>query len=139
MTVILGVTDDLAACHELRRAVFIEEQAIAEADEWDDLDAGAIHILARQDGVPVGTARLLIEGETGRIGRICVLASHRGTGLGRRLVEAGIDLLRDRGLRRAALGAQVHALDFYRRLGFVSEGPIYDDAGIPHREMSRAL
>lgn len=134
------VTDDIAACRALRRAVFIDEQGIAEADEWDDLDAGAIHLLALQDGRPIGTARLLTEGETGKIGRVCVLASARGTGAGVALIEAALDALRTRpGLTRAKLGAQCHALGFYERLGFAAFGPIYDDAGIPHRDMSRPL
>ncbi|WOI55577.1 GNAT family N-acetyltransferase [Palleronia sp. LCG004] len=139
MTADIGVTEDIALCHALRRAVFIEEQRIAEAEEWDDLDGEAVHLLASLDGVPVGTARLLSLGKTMRIGRICVLHAHRGKGIGRQLVEHALDVARDRGMSDAALGAQVHALDFYRTLGFVAEGEVYDDAGIPHREMTRPL
>ena len=136
----IAATDDLAACHDLRRAVFIQEQEIAEDEEWDDLDAGAIHLLARVAGAPVGTARLLISGETGRIGRVCVAKSQRGTGLGAALVQAGIDhLARRPDLTRVALGAQEYAIGFYEKLGFVVCGPIYDDGGIPHREMERPL
>lgn len=140
MTLLIGPTEDLETCHALRRTVFIEEQGVNEADEMDDLDPGAIHLLARQDGVPVGTARVLIDGAVGKIGRICVLASHRGSGLGKALVEYGLAVLREKtGVTEARLGAQIHALDFYRKLGFEAEGPIYDDAGIPHRMMRRSL
>lgn len=133
-------TRDLAACHALRRAVFIEEQGVPEAEELDGQDAEAIHLLALRDGLPVGTARILLQGETGKIGRVCVLPQARGTGLGAGLIRAALAALRDRpGIRRAKLGSQTHAIAFYEKLGFVAQGPIYDDAGIPHRDMTREL
>ena len=136
----ISVVTDYAPCIALRRAVFIVEQEIDEADEIDDLDDEAIHILATDDGAPVGTARLLIDGEVGKIGRICVLKSHRGTGLGAAIVAASIAHLKTiPGLTTAKLGAQDHAIPFYEKLGFVAYGPFYDDAGIPHRDMKRPL
>lgn len=136
----IGPTGDLAACHGLRRAVFIDEQGIAEAEEWDDLDAGAVHLLAVSEGEALGTARVTRDGSVGRIGRICVLPRARGTGLGAALVRAGIGVLeQDPDLAVIRLGAQVQALGFYERLGFAVCGPVYDDAGIPHREMECPL
>lgn len=133
-------TDDLAACHAIRRAVFIEEQAVPEDLEIDDLDGQAIHLLAVAGGRAVGTARILLAGETGKIGRVAVLADRRGTGLGAALIRAALEELRAQpGVTIAKLGAQTHALGFYERLGFVAFGPVYDDAGIPHRDMSRPL
>ena len=87
-------TDDLAACHAIRRAVFIEEQAVPEDLEIDDLDGEAIHLLAVTGGRAVGTARILLAGETGKIGRVAVLADQRGTGLGAALIRAALDELR---------------------------------------------
>lgn len=140
MTWDISVTDDIEACVALRRAVFIVEQGISEEDEIDDLDGVGIHILAQDDGERVGTARLLISGTTGKIGRICVLKSHRGTGLGAAIVNHSVDVLKARGdLERIALGAQEYAIGFYEKLGFKVCGPIYDDAGIPHREMEIRL
>ncbi|MBT9384179.1 GNAT family N-acetyltransferase [Pseudooceanicola sp. CBS1P-1] len=130
---------DPADCFALRRKVFIEEQGFSEADEWDALDAGAVHLLARLDGVALGTARLLDEGADGRIGRICVLAPARGTGLGAALVREGIAQLAARGHRRIVLGAQVQAMGFYEGLGFTTSGPEYDGGGVPHREMALVL
>lgn len=136
----ISESPDLAACHALRREVFIEEQGIAEPDEWDDLDGRAVHLLATIDGVPAGTARLLTEGRTGKIGRICVVKSQRGTGLGAALVRAGIDRLSAMpGIETIRLGAQQHAIGFYEKLGFTVCGPVYDDAGIPHRDMERPV
>lgn len=136
----IETTEDIDTCRALRRAVFVDEQGIREEDEWDDLDGQAIHLLAWQEGAPVGTARILTQGEVGKIGRVCVLPVARGTGLGRQLIRAGMDVLRARpGLTIVKLGAQTHAIGFYESLGFVVDGPIYDDAGIPHRDMIREL
>lgn len=136
----VAVTDDIDTCRTLRRRVFIEEQGVSEADEMDGKDDQAIHLLATVDGVPMGSARLLVAGEVGKIGRVCVLPEARGTGLGAAVMEAAIaELRRQPGVTKAKLGAQTHALGFYERLGFVAEGPVYDDAGIPHRDMVLSL
>lgn len=137
----IETTTDLETCRALRRTVFIEEQNVPEAEEWDGKDGEAIHLLARDAmGRPVGTARILIDGTTGKIGRVCVLPDQRGTGLGAALIRAALDHLRGRpGVTRAKLGSQTHAIPFYERLGFAAFGPIYDDAGIPHRDMALDL
>lgn len=132
-------TTDLTAVHALRRAVFIEEQGVPEAEEWDDLDAQAIHLLALEGDRPLGTARLFVAGAEGKIGRVCVDRAARGTGLGRALIRAGCDRLLAQGCTRVTLGAQVQAMPFYESLGFRVCGPVYDDSGIPHREMDRPL
>ncbi|GHE04628.1 acetyltransferase [Defluviimonas sp. 20V17] len=140
MSIEIVETRDIAACHSLRRTVFMAEQGISEADEFDDLDGSAVHLLALDAGRAVGTARLLTEGATAKIGRVCVLKDYRGTGLGAALIRAGIEHLRAMGgIGTVKLGAQVHALGFYEKLGFTAYGPVYDDAGIPHRDMARAL
>lgn len=140
MSVEIAETDDLVTCRRLRRIVFIDEQGVSEADEIDDRDGEAIHLLATDGGRPVGTARLLIEGDTGKIGRVCVLQEARGTGLGAALIRAGVERFRQvPGVAKVKLGAQVHALGFYERLGFAAYGPVYDDAGIDHRDMVLVL
>jgi predicted GNAT family N-acyltransferase len=139
MTLHIAPTRDIATCRHLRRVVFIEEQGVPEADEIDDKDDTAIHLLATENGTPVGSARLLLMGSTGKIGRVCVLPSHRGTGLGAALIRAAIAELRAQGMTTAKLGAQTHAIGFYERLGFTATGPEYMDAGIPHRDMVQSL
>ncbi len=136
----IEIVTDYAPCIALRRQVFIDEQGIAEADEIDDLDAACVHLLARIDGQDAGTARILIDGAIGKIGRICVVPGQRGTGLGAALVNAAMNYLRDQpSITHAKLGAQDHAIGFYARLGFAPTGPFYDDAGIPHQDMIREL
>jgi ElaA protein len=129
------VTDDIPTCRALRRVVFIDEQGVSEADEVDDLDPIATHILATVDGTATGCARILPGNGYAKIGRVCVLASARGTGLGAVLMRAAVEECRRQGFGTVKLGAQVHALGFYERLGFAAVGPVFDDAGIPHREM----
>lgn len=135
----IAVTRDIATCRALRRAVFIEEQGVSEADELDDLDDVAVHLLATVDGRPVGSARIVPGAGYGKVGRVCVLAAARGTGLGAALMRAAVQECRRLGLQQVRLGAQTHALGFYERLGFQAVGPVFDDAGIPHREMILTL
>ena len=136
----IEVTRDIATCQRLRRVVFIDEQGVSEADEVDGLDDQAIHLLALDGDTPVGTARLLLKGPVGKIGRVCVLPQARGTGLGAALIRKALEVLRDQpGVAEAYLGAQSHATGFYEKLGFAVEGDEFMDAGIPHRHMRRAL
>ncbi|WP_134681631.1 GNAT family N-acetyltransferase [Paracoccus ravus] len=134
-------TDDIEACRAIRHEVFVIEQAVPETEEWDGKDGEAIHLIARDDqGTAIGTARILFDGATGKIGRVAVLKSARGTGAGAALIRAALDELAALpGITKAKLGAQTHAIGFYEKLGFTAYGPEYDDAGIPHRDMIREL
>ncbi|MBM1220628.1 GNAT family N-acetyltransferase [Ponticoccus sp. SC2-23] len=140
MSISIAETRDLDACFELRRVVFIEEQGVSLADERDGRDDEAVHLLVHHQGEPIGTARILVSNDVAKIGRVCVLKHYRGNGHGSALVEACCAAAAKRpGVTMAKLGAQTHAIGFYEALGFTAEGPVYDDAGIPHRDMTRAL
>lgn len=136
MTLTVEQTPDLTEPHAIRRRVFIEEQGFTETEEWDDLDAVSVHLVVRDGGAPVASARLIQDGETGKIGRICVLESHRGRGLGAALVTHGVAHFRNvPGVTRVYLSAQDHAIPFYERLGFGAYGEAYLDGTVPHRDM----
>ena len=136
MTLQITETRDIALCRQLRRVVFIDEQGVSEADELDDLDEGAVHLLAVLDGIAVGSARLLTNGDVGKIGRVCVLQQARGKGIGADLIRAAVVRFRGvPGITKVKLGAQMHALGFYAALGFAPVGEEYLDAGIVHRDM----
>jgi len=141
MKIALAETEaERAACFALRRAVFVEEQQIPEAEEWDAHDATSRHYLAEDAKGPAGTARLIAKGSSAKIGRVAVARSHRGTGLGRRIMEAVLEDAFANGFTEAELESQIDAIPFYERLGFVAEGQEYDDgSGILHRMMRRAL
>lgn len=136
----IKVTDDRDACFALRVEVFVDEQGVPKEIEIDEHEDDAVHILATFNGEPVGTSRLLFKGETGKIGRFCVVKSQRGTGLGLMLLEASIKELQTYDhLTRAYLSAQTYAVPFYAKGGFVAYGDEYMEAGIPHMDMERDL
>ena len=139
----LGPWSQLAEpARAVRSAVFIEEQGIAHDEEWDALDADAVHaVVFNRLGVPVGTGRLLREPQAGtaRIGRMAVDRALRGGGVGRLLIEALQQAAAGRGDRRVVLSAQRSAEGFYRRLGYAPVGQPYDEVGIPHIGMQRDL
>ena len=140
MTATIIQTRDIATCQSIRYSVFTVEQGIAQADDLDGLDETAIHLLATVDAISVGTARILVKDGTGKIGRVSVLRAYRGKGIGKALILKALDVLAaDPGISTALLGAQVSAISFYEPLGFVATGETFMDAGVPHRDMVRAL
>jgi predicted GNAT family N-acyltransferase len=121
----------------IREAVFIEEQKVPANMEWDDIDPECATAIAfDQAGNAVGTGRLLPDG---RIGRMAVLASHRGTGVGRAILETLIAEARERGFAETVLSAQTQARVFYEKSGFEVAGEEFMEAGIPHVTMRLAL
>ena len=120
----------------IRFAVFVEEQGVPADIELDEWDAQSLHALAFHENLAVGTGRLLPDGH---IGRMAVLKEWRGRGVGAALLQRLIRAARERGDAQVVLSAQVHALGFYRAHGFISQGDVYEEAGIPHQEMRLAL
>mgnify|MGYP003307655053 CR=1 FL=1 len=117
--------------------MFIEEQNVPQELEWDGMDETSVHFVAESsdDGV-IGTARLM---PSGQIGRMAVLSPYRNHGIGRKLLDLAIHRADQLGVKKVFLHAQSHALEFYRKAGFVAEGPEFDEAGIPHRSMTRTI
>ncbi|MFD4529239.1 GNAT family N-acetyltransferase [Streptomyces sp. NPDC058470] len=147
---VAGDASDREACFAVRKEVFVGEQGVPEDAEFDAYDDGALHVLAvREDGVPLGTGRLLYgeaaasrtDGDltVGSLGRLAVTREERGLGVGAALVRAIEDAARARGLAAVDLHAQTRALGFYERLGYVAYGAEFPDAGIAHRAMRKAL
>lgn len=139
-----GVTVRIAAwdsdqpgLREVRTRVFVDEQAVSEAEEWDGLDAECTHVVAETpaEGV-VGTGRLH---PSGKVGRMAVLPHWRGHGVGAMLLRRLIAAARSEGLDALYLHGQVPVLGFYARYGFIAEGEEFEEAGIPHRVMRLTL
>lgn len=130
----------IADAHAVRRAVFVECQDVPESEEMDGKDAEATHLVAYDGDRPIGTARLR-EPRPGfaKIERVAVRQSYRGQGLGRRLMHEIEDVAREQGMDEAVLHAQTRVADFYAGLGYARIGEIFDEAGIPHVEMHKAL
>ncbi len=128
---------DRVSLAAIRREVFVVEQHVPEAEEWDAMDAVCHHVIAlSDDGAAIGTGRLLTDG---RIGRMAVLKGWRGRGVGNALLAELIAMARDEGHRESRLHAQTHALAFYRQHGYVAVGDEFIEAGIPHVEMRLRL
>lgn len=134
---ILSWDEARAAAAAIRTSVFVIEQKVPAELEMDDMDAHCDHALAFDaGGNAIATGRLLPDGH---IGRMAVLAAHRGSGVGRRVLDALVARAQSRGMREAILSAQTHALGFYEKAGFTAVGPEFMEAGIPHREMRLRL
>jgi predicted GNAT family N-acyltransferase len=121
----------------VRRSVFVEEQNVPEALEWDDMDESSYHVLALDgDDTPIGTGRLLLDGH---IGRMAVLKAWRGRGVGGAILMALLGLAQKEGHETVILNAQTHALAFYKKHGFKVFGSEFMEAGIPHRAMKISI
>ncbi len=137
-----GTWDELGReAQPIRNAVFVQEQGIPAELEWDAADAHCVHAVAyNRFGMALGTGRLLEHAPgVAKIGRMAVLQAMRGADIGRALLEALIDLARRRGEREVVLRAQSSAAGFYSRAGFTPRGQPFEEAGIAHLEMVRAL
>lgn len=121
----------------IRTKVFIEEQHVPPALEWDGLDQEARHLLAHDmTSKAVGCARVLSDGS---IGRMAVLADWRQQGVGSALLQSAIGLCKKNAWLDISLSAQTHAIAFYEKAGFAVCSEEYLDAGIPHRDMRLKL
>jgi predicted GNAT family N-acyltransferase len=120
----------------IRFQVFVREQRVPAEIELDDMDAPSLHAIAFENAKPIGTGRLLPDGH---IGRMAILKEWRRRGIGAAILKALIDAAERRGDREIALSAQLHAVEFYRTHGFEPVGDVYEEAGIPHQAMVRAL
>ncbi|MCH8618367.1 GNAT family N-acetyltransferase [Undibacterium sp. TS12] len=116
----------------IRYQVFVIEQKIPAELEWDAADALCMHAVAYDGQVAVGTGRLLPDAH---IGRMAVLANARGMGVGASILRALMEQARLRGDRAVRLNAQQSAENFYVKEGFIRDGDIFEEAGIPHVSM----
>ncbi|MFC4544023.1 GNAT family N-acetyltransferase [Halosolutus amylolyticus] len=129
-----------ADAFDVRQTVFVEEQGVDEAIEYDEHEDEAVHFVAYDDGQPIGAARLREPNPgLGKVERVAVLESRREEGIGRELMAAVEDAARDRDLTELKLHSQTRAAAFYRRLGYERRGEEFEEAGIPHVEMRKSL
>ena len=120
----------------IRTQVFICEQGITEADEWDDQDVISQHFVIYDQDQPIATARLL---QNHSVGRVAVVKAYRGQGIGQMIMLEIISYAQKQGLSVLTLSSQVHAISFYEKLGFTVQGNSYDECGISHIEMTMNL
>ena len=134
---ILSWKEALPLARPVRGKVFIDEQRVPRELEWDEWDECSDHAVASDSsGNPIGTARLLPDGH---IGRMAVLKEWRRQGVGAALLVTMLERARGRSISRVVLRAQIQAVGFYRRFGFSERGEQFEEAGIPHVEMTLEL
>ena len=127
---------EMLSCLSLRRAVFIEEQNVPENEEVDGDDPNCDHILLTISDDPVGAARLKYYDNFVKVQRVCVLKNYRGQGIGSDIINFIIKHIEKNDIRNSVrLGSQIHALEFYKGLGFVEFSEEYLDACILHKDM----
>lgn len=124
----------------LRTRVFVDEQGVPPEIEQDAADATAVHVLSRDDaGRVVATGRLRLDGTTARIGRMAAAADVRGQGHGAAVLAELHRQALAHGATEVELHAQLPARRFYERAGYSAVGEVYEEAGIAHVTMRRAL
>jgi len=132
--------DELGAALDLRRRVFCDEQGVPLELERDGRDATALHLVAVDgSGAVVATCRLLHDGGAMLLQRMAVDRAARGLGVGARLLDAAHAEAAAAGAREVELHAQLAVRDFYARAGYAAEGPEFEEAGIVHVAMRRAV
>jgi predicted GNAT family N-acyltransferase len=124
----------------IRLAVFVAEQGVPRRLEFDGLDKTSEHLVATLENQAIGALRLRrIEAGVAKIERVAVLKEARGRKVGAALLQAALDRLRAKGIGEARLHAQTRAIPFYERFGFIAEGGVFQEDGIPHRAMRLRL
>lgn len=142
MTDVRVVTTDaeLEDTFAVRRAVFVDEQGVDEALEYDDHEDDATHFVAYDGEQPVGAARVRSpEPGVGKAERVAVLGSHRGLGIGRELMHTLEAEAESMGVETIVLHSQTQAAEFYERLGYERVSDVFEEASIPHVRMEKSL
>jgi len=131
---------ELAQALELRRTVFVVEQGVSEAEEYDGRDDQAIHLVALEGARVIGTCRLLTdEGPRARLGRVAVSGDRRRRGVASALLTAAESAAAEAGARHIVLHAQTYALGLYETAGYRVRGAPFQEAGVEHVTMERDL
>lgn len=134
-----GGVGSVATIAAIRYAVFVDEQGVDAAIEWDEYETVAEHVLLVDEGRPIGTARVRRVDNALKCERIAVRKSARGAGWGARLMDVCETIAQERGIDVCVLHAQQRAAEFYRRQGYSVVSEPFEEAGIPHVEMRLEL
>lgn len=129
-------SEEKSELSNIRRLVFIEEQKVPQEMEWDEFDETSTHFLVTLKDQAIACARLKADGQ---IGRMAVLAEYRNRGFGSKLLQFILTEADTQNINHVYLHAQVSAIPFYEKLGFVARGNIFYEADIQHREMYKKI
>jgi predicted GNAT family N-acyltransferase len=130
---------EVIAALELRERIFCGEQGVSFEADQDGRDPEATHIVAVDDGVVIGTCRLLFRGPVARLGRLAVERDRRGDGVAAEILSEADRIATEAGSESIALHAQTYALPLYARAGYEPYGPPFVEEGIEHVAMEKRL
>lgn len=130
---------ELAAALRLREQVFCGEQGVSFEADQDGRDAEATHIVAVDEGVVIGTCRLVFRGRVARLGRLAVERERRGDGVAAEILHEAERVATRAGSESIALHAQTYAQALYERAGYEEYGPAFVEEGIEHVAMEKRL
>ena len=131
--------EEVTAALALRERIFCGEQGVSFEADQDGRDLEATHIVAVEDGVVIGTCRLLFRGQVARLGRLAVESGRRGDGVAGDILREADRVAVDAGAATIALHAQTYAQDLYARAGYSEHGPTFVEEGIEHVAMEKRL
>lgn len=131
--------EELEDAFYIRLKVFVEEQGVPRENEIDEYEDISQHIVLYDKGQPAATGRLRVIHGDAKLQRICVLKEYRKLGLGKAIIEYLESMAKEKGCKKAVLGAQVQAKGFYEKLGYTQNSGLFMDEGIPHVEMTKQL
>lgn len=136
-----STTEDRDLAFALRREVFEVEQNVPRPLDRDAFDLNADHVVVFDDrGACIATGRAVrLDSRTCQIGRQVTARSHRGTGVGAKVLDALERMVALRGLREIRVHSQLPAIPFYQHRGFEQVGDTFLEEGVPHVLMRKLI
>lgn len=126
---------------KIRELVFVIEQEVDPAEEYDEFEDTSTHFLAKLNGKPVGTARWRFTKNGVKMERFAVLEEARGKGVGQALVAAvlaDVNFTPEAKGKTKYLHAQLTAVPLYAKFGFEKVGDMFEECNIQHFKMELA-
>jgi predicted GNAT family N-acyltransferase len=136
-----ATTQDRDAAFELRRAVFEVEQNVPRPLDRDVHDGNADHVVALDAaGRCIGTGRIVrVDYRSAQLGRMAVAASWRRRGVGAAMLSALERMACMRGVAEIFVHSQLPAESFHQNRGYVTQGGVFQEQGVPHLLMRKLL
>lgn len=133
--------ESLNQAFRIRNLVFVIEQEVDAAAEYDEFEEVSSHFLVRLDGEPIGTARWRFTEYGVKLERFAVLKEARGKGVGQALVAAVLDDVNSNPKAKGKtkyLHSQLAAIPLYAKFGFEKVGDLFEECTIQHYKMELA-
>ncbi|MEH2304439.1 GNAT family N-acetyltransferase [Nostoc sp.] len=137
---IAKIPQDFPTIKAIRQVVFQDEQNVDPALEFDGKDAISEHLIAYLNEEAVGTARIrYLEDKTAKIERLAVLSTARGQGIATKIMEKALQIIANKNITEVVIHAQEYVKNLYKKLDFIEEGEIFEEASIRHVTMRKNI